>query len=213
VDVALEWADVLSSAPGPGRGEDRRRLVSRVLEGAASRPVVLDADGLNVWEGRADELAERLPESAVLTPHPGELARLMEGGIDEIVSDPLGAARAAARRFGRTVLLKGAPTVVAPADGPVRVSPFMGPELATGGTGDVLSGLVGALLAAGSPPADAAASALFLAGLAASRCDAPVGHLSADIPGEIPRAREDVLAGGRPSRDAVNFVLPAPRRR
>lgn len=213
VDDALAWADALVVGPGLGRGEDRRSLVSRVLEGAGPRPVVLDADGLNVWEGRADELAGRLPDGAVLTPHPGELARLMEGGIDEIVSDPLEAARAAARRFGATVLLKGAPTVVAPADGPVRVSPFMGPELATGGTGDVLSGLVGALLAAGASPADAAASALFLAGLAASRSDAPVGHLSGDIPGEIPRAREDVLAAAGPSRDAVNFILPAPRRR
>lgn len=213
VEDALDWAHALVVGPGLGRGDARRRLVRRVLEAAGDRPVLLDADGLNAWEGRAGELSGLLPDRALLTPHPGELARLLERSIADIVQDPLGAAREAAGRFESAVLLKGAPTVVARPGEPVRVSPFMGPELATGGTGDVLSGLVGALMAAGSPPGDAAACGLFLTGLAARRGAPPVGHVSTDLPEELPRAREDVLGVEGCSSPGVNAVLPAAVRR
>lgn len=208
---AVEWADAVVVGPGLGRGEERRRLVEEVLREAGGRPVLVDADGLNVWEGRAGALAELLPEAAVLTPHPGELSRLVDAPVGEIVGAPLEWAREASSRFDCTVVLKGQPTVVASGSDPIRVSPFGGPQLAAGGTGDVLSGAVGALLASGITPMDAAAAALCLTGVAAEAADHPVGHIAPDLWERIPRARTAVLDLPEERRGPVNFAAPAAR--
>lgn len=186
---ALDWAHAVAMGPGLGRGPARSELVEEVLERRGERPLVLDADGLNVWEGRLDALADVLAPPAVLTPHPGELARLTGRSIAEILEDPPGHARETARRLGVPVLLKGAPSVLAPPDGPVRVSTTGGSVLATGGSGDVLTGLIGAYLAAGLGPLDAATSALFVSGLAAARSGRP-----GSVSGDFPRAFPEVVA-------------------
>lgn len=208
---ALEWAHAVVVGPGLGRGADRRELVERVLRQAAGRPVLVDADGLNVWEESPQALADLVPESCVLTPHPGELSRLVEAPVGEIVSAPLDWAREASARFGCTVVLKGQPTVVAGGPDPLRVSPFGGPQMAAGGTGDVLSGAVGALLATGMAPGDAATSALFLTGVVAQSVDHPVGHIAPDMWEGIPAARTAVLDLRDEGRGSVNFAAPAPR--
>jgi NAD(P)H-hydrate epimerase len=189
---AIEWSHALAVGPGLGRGAGRRDLVSRILEERGGRPVVLDADGLSSWEGAGDALAERLRPFDVITPHPGELSRLLGTDPAAIVADAPQWARAAAERFGCTIVLKGAPTLVAGADGPLRVATTGGAALAAGGTGDVLSGLLAALLAAGAVGPDAAMSALFISGLASEVGDNPAGHGAADIPDRVPAIRRAI---------------------
>ena len=159
------------------------------LEGtiaAAGKPVVIDADGLN-WLAQQESWWERIPaELMVLTPHPGEMARLVGVDVDEIVSHPEGAAREAAMHWHQTVVLKGGRTVVASADGSVRAVDAP-PALATAGSGDVLSGSIGGLLAQGLNGPDAAALAVFVGCRAAHRVSAEYGTLGI-VAGDLPQA-------------------------
>ncbi len=181
--------------PGLGTGGEAEALLAAVL--ATSLPVLVDADGLTVLSRRKDLLARRSGADTVITPHAGELARLMNGARGDIEARRLDSARRAAAELGVTVLLKGSTTIVAaPEDGePVLVNATGTPWLATAGSGDVLSGLAGALLAQGAAPvASAAAAAAFLHGLAgrlAAR-EAPIG--AADILGALPEAIRQVSA-------------------
>ncbi|MDT8435185.1 MAG: NAD(P)H-hydrate dehydratase [Gemmatimonadota bacterium] len=209
---ALHWAHVVAVGPGLGRGEARRELVRRVLAERQDRPAVVDADGLSVFAGAPDALAEQLRPQDVLTPHPGELGRLLDVPAAGIAAEPFGRAREAADRFGCTVVLKGAPTVVASPDGSLQVATVGGPALAAGGSGDVLTGALAALLAAGLPGADAAAAALFLTGLAAESSDLPAGHAAADVPDRLPGARAAVEALGPAPVGSVRFALSDPDR-
>lgn len=152
---------------GPGLGEDRGAEVAEVL--ASGLPVLVDADGLRFLGGH--DGGDRVPDGAsvLLTPHAGELARLLGVDRSEVEARRLEHAREAARRTGATVLLKGNTTVVAAPDGRVRVADAGTPYLATAGAGDVLSGFAGALLAAGLEPLEAGALGAFLHGSAARR--------------------------------------------
>ena len=204
-DGAVGWAGALAIGPGLGRSDARRSLVERVLDSRGSRPVVIDADGLSVFEGGMDRLSELLSATDVVTPHPGELAKLTGASLESILADPPGVATAAAEAFGCTVLLKGSPSWVAESGQPLRVSTTGGPEVASGGTGDVLTGLIGAYLAVGMPAADAAAAALWLIGVAAGSSPEPSGHLASDIPDRLPGVRSRVSDLGTP-RGPVLFV-------
>ncbi|MEZ4281027.1 MAG: NAD(P)H-hydrate dehydratase [Myxococcota bacterium] len=156
-------------ALGPGLGSDPetvdcvRRLVAEV-----ERPLVVDADGLNALVGSLEGLRAR-SSPTVLTPHPGEAARLLESDAATINADRVAAARRLASVSGAVVLLKGAGTVVAAPDGRVLIVPTGGPALASGGTGDVLTGVVASLLAAGLEAFDAAGLAAWWHGAAADR--------------------------------------------
>ncbi len=207
---AIEWSHSLAIGPGLGREAGRREFVSRVLEARGERPVVLDADGLSVWEGATDALVERLRPGDVLTPHPGELSRLVGADPDMIVADAPEFAREAAERFGCTVVLKGAPTLVAPVDGPLRVATVGGASLAAGGTGDVLTGLIAALLAAGASGPDSAMSALFICGLAAEVGVHPAGHAASDIPDRIPVVRRAIESLSASVEGPVIFAAAHP---
>ncbi|QKW08638.1 NAD(P)H-hydrate dehydratase [Streptomyces sp. NA04227] len=152
---------VQSWVVGPGIGENPE-AVAEVLR--AEVPVLVDADGLR-FAGEATLRARRAP--TVLTPHAGEAAALLGTSRDEVESARLTAVRELAARYGATALLKGSTTLVAaPGGGPVRVNPTGTPWLATAGSGDVLSGLTGSLLAAGLDGPDAAMSGAYLHGLA-----------------------------------------------
>jgi len=204
----VEWAHVLAIGPGLGRDPPRRELVQRLLTARDGQPVVLDADGLNVFADDPGALAARLTSCDVITPHPGEMSRLLGRGIGEIGEDPTDAARAAADRFGCTVVLKGDPTFVAGPDGSLRVAVTGGPALAVGGTGDVLTGAIGALLAAGCPAADAASAALTLTGVAADMTGfGDVGMVAEDIPESIPAARTAIESLDPMLPGAVRFAL------
>jgi ADP-dependent NAD(P)H-hydrate dehydratase / NAD(P)H-hydrate epimerase len=163
---------------------------SATLEGAiatAGKPVVVDADALN-WLAEQENWWEQVPARLlVLTPHIGEMARLLAVDVDGILAEPERIARESATRWGQTVVLKGGRTVVASADGAV-VAADAPPSLATAGSGDVLSGSIGAFLAQGLSGPDAAALAVFIGCRAAERVSGQYGTLgviAGDLPGAI----------------------------
>ncbi|MDH6136611.1 hydroxyethylthiazole kinase-like uncharacterized protein yjeF [Kitasatospora sp. MAA4] len=165
-EVLLTPGRVQAWVVGPGSGDDAADALADAL--AAEVPALIDADALTELARRGPtELAGRSAPT-LLTPHTGEAARLLGGGVtaDQVAAARLRYARELAVRFGATVLLKGSTTVVARPDGAVRVNPTGTSWLATAGSGDVLAGLAGALLAAGLDPWDAAPAAAYLHGLA-----------------------------------------------
>jgi len=166
--------------PGLGRSEGAAAFARAALE-AVSIPVVLDADGLNAFAGNVESLGGR---AAILTPHEGELARLLGIESSEVAASRLRCARLAASRSGCVVVLKGDDTLVAAPDGRVAVSPGATPALATAGTGDVLSGVLGALLAKALEPFPAACAGVrvhALAGVHAAVRHGGEGVIASDV--------------------------------
>ena len=182
--IQRQKATVLLLGPGLGgtaqstaRAAETRTLVQKLLPGFTGS-AVLDADGLNA---AAQLLAEDKPfphptGELVVTPHPGEMARLTGLSAKEINADREEIARQYARKWNAVVVLKGSRTVAASPDGRVCVNPTGNPGLARGGSGDVLSGMVSALLACGLPAYEAAACAVYLHGAAADRAAAKHGE-------------------------------------
>jgi ADP-dependent NAD(P)H-hydrate dehydratase / NAD(P)H-hydrate epimerase len=177
------------AGPGMGTTDDARERLTYVL--GADVPVLVDADGLTLLTGLRDILAGRTAPT-LITPHAGELARLLGPGADPaaIEAHRLEYARRAAAELGVTVLLKGSTTVIATPDStaPVLVNPTGTAWLATAGSGDVLSGLAGALLAQGLAPEEAAIAAAYLHGLAGRLAadGAPIG--ASDLVATLPAA-------------------------
>ncbi|MDY7094493.1 MAG: NAD(P)H-hydrate dehydratase [Acidobacteriota bacterium] len=181
--AVLRDRDALALGPGLGVGEETEAAIRRlVLE--ATVPLVLDADGLNAFAGHAAALARRSAPT-VLTPHPGELGRLLQCSAAEVQEDRPAAARRAAELTGAVVLLKGHRTLVATPDGELYINTTGNPGMATGGTGDVLTGLVGGLLAQGMEALAAAQLGAFCHGLA--------GDLASEELGERGLAAGDLL--------------------
>lgn len=182
--IQRQKATVLLLGPGLGgaaqsaaRAAETRTLVQTLLPAFAGS-AVLDADGLNA---AAQLLAagEAFPHPAgelIVTPHPGEMARLTGLSAAQINADREETARTYAQKWNAVVVLKGSRTVVAAPDGRVRVNPTGNPGLARGGSGDVLSGMTAALLACGLPAFEAAACAVYLHGAAADRTAAVLGE-------------------------------------
>jgi NAD(P)H-hydrate epimerase len=179
--------------PGMPTGDGARATVHHVVTELAA-PAVIDADGLNHLVG-ALELVRRAPQARVLTPHPGEAARLLERTTAEIEADRVGAVRALAERSRAVVVLKGARTLVcdgAAGTGFVTVNPTGHDALATAGSGDVLTGVIAALIGQGVDAADAARLGCFLHGRAGERAAARlggVGVIAGDVIAELPAAR------------------------
>ncbi|MGH8824214.1 MAG: NAD(P)H-hydrate dehydratase [Jiangellaceae bacterium] len=168
------------AGPGLGADADRARAVGAVL--AAAEPAVVDADGLRF-------LPPRLEAPTLLTPHAGELGRLLGVNRHDVEARRLHHARAAATRWNAVVLLKGSTTLVVAPDGRVRANPTGTPALATAGSGDVLAGLAGALLAAGLHPFDAGSVAAYIHGVAGRLAAEPAVYPSAtDVLDALPRA-------------------------
>ena len=167
-DADVAPLHALVAGPGLGTGTTSRQLLDRVLALMGDRPVLLDADALNVLAAEAGALAAvaaRRP--VVITPHAGELSRLTHQSVEAIIGDAPAAARAAAQTFGCVVLLKGQPSLVATPEGALYVNTTGSSDLASAGMGDHLAGVIGALLAGGSAPLEAACLGLFLSGRAA----------------------------------------------
>lgn len=212
---SLEGYAALLIGPGLGRGDATREFVRRLFgveapkgrarvgflvsspEAAATAPTappdlpptVVDADGLNML-AELDGWSERLPAGrCVLTPHPGEMRRLLKA--DELPGDPADAATTAAKEWRQVVVLKGASTVVASPDGKTVVHAGGNPALATAGTGDVLAGAIAGLLAQGLEPYAAAALGVYLHAAAGARVRDDLGDagaLASDLLPELPRA-------------------------
>lgn len=171
--AAAEGVDAVVVGPGIPRGPETAAAL-RAFLARAGKPAVLDADALNALAEARDPFP--LPVPAILTPHPGEMARLCRTTIAEVQRDRIAIAAEQARAWGCAVLLKGARTVVAAPGAPPAVVPAGNPGLATGGTGDVLAGLTGALLGSGLPPFDAARAAAFVHALAGDLAAARLGQ-------------------------------------
>ena len=193
LEVALERverADAFVLGPGLGRKPGTFKL-ARKLAAAITIPLLLDADALNAHEGRLEALAER-SAATVLTPHAGELARLLETDSAHIGAHRLRCVREAAARADAVVLLKGDDTIVAAPDGRAAVNPGGAPALSTAGTGDVLSGVIGAYLSKGMDPFHAACAGAFVharAGRMAARTIGTEGVVAGDVIALLPRAR------------------------
>lgn len=177
-------------AMGPGLGLDSQTVsVVHALMGESTVPVVLDADALNSLEGHTGRL-KTMTVQTVLTPHPREMARLTGLRVEDVQNDRLGVARAFAEKFKVHLVLKGARTVVAHPDGRAYINPTGNPLLSSGGTGDVLTGMIAGLICQGYDPADAARLAVYLHGavadLLAEECG-PVGVLASEMAAAIPR--------------------------
>jgi NAD(P)H-hydrate epimerase len=189
VQERAERADAVVLGPGLGRTDAALRF-ARTAAGAIPLPLLLDADGLNAHAGALESLRDRAAPT-VLTPHAGELGRLLERDSSEIVAHRLEAVRAAAERAGAVVVLKGDDTLVAHPDGRVAVNRGGASALATAGTGDVLSGVVGAYLAKGMDAFHAACAGVLVhaaAGRVAAREIGEEGVIASDVIAALPRA-------------------------
>ncbi|HEY1687586.1 MAG TPA: NAD(P)H-hydrate dehydratase [Solirubrobacteraceae bacterium] len=197
VRQVLELGDEAGAlALGPGLGRTAEAVdFARELARDAKAPLVLDADGLNAHAGRLADLAKRRAPT-VLTPHAGELGRLLEIGSAEVEDERLACARRAAQLSGATVLLKGDDTLIADPGGLVAVSPGGSPALATAGTGDVLTGVIAALIAQGLPAFTAAAAGTWLAAAAARIAAEDQGCAEAVIASDVIAALGRARAGG-----------------
>lgn len=198
LQLLLEGRQALAIGPGLGQGDELGRLVRRLLV-ECDLPVVADADALNALAGHAETLFEREGGATVLTPHPGEMARLTGLSVAEIEADRFRIAREFAGEFGVVLVLKGARTLIAAPDGRVSINGCGNVGLASGGSGDVLTGLIGGLLAQGMDAYDAAGLGCFLHGMAADRLAAVqgcAGLKASDLLAEIPVARKQLTQGG-----------------
>lgn len=184
VRAAVEESDSVAAGPGLGTAMAAVDLLGAILEGPR-RPLVLDADALNLAAAGAFDLAEiGRSRPLLLTPHPGEMGRLMKPGD----ADPATAARAAAAAFGCAVLLKGAPSVVASPGGALVVDTQSSSDLAVAGMGDALSGVCGALMAQGLDAAPAGSVALYCTGRAAWLAGRGVSLTPSDVIRWLPEA-------------------------
>ncbi len=194
--IDLSWPDVIAIGPGLGRSAEVARVVTGLLERYLG-PVVIDADGLNNIAGNTREDWQRyLSRRSVITPHPGEMSRLRRGmGLPDVPvfhedHARIEIAHEFARLASTTVVLKGHRTVVCTA-GEAYINTTGNPGMATGGMGDVLTGLIAALLGQGLSPFDAARLAVYAHGAAAdhlARQRGPVGYLAREVADGIPAA-------------------------
>ncbi len=175
--------------PGLGQHYETFELVQRFVA-TLEKPLVVDADGLNAIAKKPEVLKKRKFQT-VLTPHAGELARLLKTPVEEIIADRVLAAKQGATELNSTLLLKGAPTVIATPSGEVWISPTGNSGMATAGAGDVLTGLLAGFLAQGVEPLKAASSAAFLHGWAGEAAKEKLGERSmvaGDILAALPAA-------------------------
>jgi hydroxyethylthiazole kinase-like uncharacterized protein yjeF len=188
-EVVLSSGRVQAWVVGPGGGAEAGDQLATAL--ADQVPTVIDADGLGV-------LPSALDIPAVLTPHAGELAALLGTSREKIEADPLGSAAAASERWGCTVLLKGPRSLVTTPGRPTRVNLTGTPWLGTAGSGDVLAGLIGSLLASGLDTHDAASLGAFLHGRAAERLGGPL--TASDIAATLPKVITEFVVSTHPNQ-------------
>jgi hydroxyethylthiazole kinase-like uncharacterized protein yjeF len=192
----LAGFDAAVLGPGLGDTEDIQEFVKQILlvDPPLATTVVIDADALNAL-AKTNGWWKLLDSPSVLTPHPGEFARLSGSAVETIQRDRIGSVQWAASHWNQVVVLKGAHTVIASPEGKVCVSPFANPALASAGTGDVLAGVIGGLIAQGLNPFDAAVSGVHIHGLAAEQASIEIGDagmIASDLFPILPRILSSV---------------------
>jgi hydroxyethylthiazole kinase-like uncharacterized protein yjeF len=166
--------DVMLLGCGLGQNASTVKFVNMLAGKKGLPPLVVDADGLNIMS-RTSAWRQQLPDNTILTPHPGEMSRLCGLTVEQIQADRAGIAGKYAVEWHKTIVLKGAYTVIAASDGKCRISPFANPGLATAGTGDVLAGIIAGLVAQGFKPFEAASLGVFLHGEAGEHIKQELG--------------------------------------
>jgi ADP-dependent NAD(P)H-hydrate dehydratase / NAD(P)H-hydrate epimerase len=193
----LEGKAVLVVGPGLGTATDVTQVIRKLVD-KADLPVVVDADGLNAFAGKAQMLGGKPSRPRILTPHPGEFARLLGRKTEEVQADRVGASRRFATDHRCFLVLKGYRTLVATPGGEVFVNPTGNPGMATAGTGDVLAGMIAALVAQDNDPLPGILAAVFLHGVAGDLAAAQRGAqglLASDLLERLPEAMEALLQG------------------
>ena len=204
---SLEAKTALAIGPGLSTHPETVELVRRIIE-ATTIPVVVDADGVNALAGNP-ELLSHAKGRIILTPHPGEMARLAGIRNSEVQSDRIGIAGAFAQKYGCCLVLKGARTLIAEPGGEIWVNPTGNPALASGGTGDVLTGMLAGFLARGWPVNLSGVAAVYLHGLAADLlCEeiGQVGILAGELPEAVPGLMSAIGAGEWPLTNLAPHV-------
>ena len=197
VDPLIEMArDVIAIGPGLGQAEATRTFIKQLVD-RATTPLVIDADGLNAFSDDPDRLAGRDGRDVIITPHPGEMARLVGMSTDEVQASRIEVARNFAAAHHLYVVLKGHRTVIATPDQRVFINPTGNPCMATGGTGDVLTGMIAAWLAQLLDAEAACRLAVYLHGMAGDLAEADEGEVamtSADLAAHIGDAIMELTA-------------------
>jgi len=194
--ISREYPHYSAMLIGCGLGQHPSTIdfITQLLLKKGLPPLVLDADGLNIL-AKIPGWRQKIPADTVLTPHPGEMSRLTGLAVEEIQQDRTGAALSFAKAWRRTVVLKGAFTVIASPDGRCRVSPYANPGLASAGTGDVLAGIIAGLAGQGLKLFDAAALGVYLHGEAGEKVWAELGDtgmIASDLLPVLPRVIKEL---------------------
>jgi NAD(P)H-hydrate epimerase len=201
IDRVLELAqDVIACGPGLGRTRGAFEFVRTLLD-RATVPLVLDADALTLLAGEPGRLLGRDDRDVIITPHPGEMARLVGASIDDVQANRLDVAADFATTHRVYVVLKGHRTVIATPAGRMYINPTGNPGMATAGTGDVLTGMIAAWLAQLLDAEAACRIAVFLHGAAgdlAERADGQISMTATDVLDHLGDALTTLLNGGRP---------------
>lgn len=196
IRTIVQNKDVLAIGPGMGAAPETKSVFLEIIK-KAQLPIVIDADGLNCLAGNLDTIGHK-KAPVILTPHPGEMSRLIGKTTKEIQSDRIGAARALSKAHRVYVVLKGHMTIVAAPDGDVYINPTGNPGMATAGMGDVLTGVIAGLLAQGLPAEKAVIAAVYLHGLSAdlvASSQGEIGLIATDVINNLPRAIAKVCGG------------------
>jgi NAD(P)H-hydrate epimerase len=188
--------DVIVIGPGLSQEPEAMEMVRR-LYGDVDRPLVIDADGINAFNGHLD-LFRKAKRETVLTPHPGELARIMKTTAQDVNGDRIGVGRKFVDRYGVNLLLKGARSILFTTTGEMFINPTGNPALAKGGSGDILTGFIGGLASQGYSLAQSAVAGAYLHGYVADswveeRCD--VDLLAGDLLDGLGRTMREVRSG------------------
>ncbi len=186
----LAKADVIALGPGLSQQPAAQRFVQKLIA-SVDLPIVLDADGINAFAGRSSPLLRKARGPVVITPHTGEMARLLGISVDAVQRNRLKVARETAKQLRVTVVLKGHRTVVASSTGATYTNTTGNPGMATAGVGDVLTGIIAALIGQGLSQFDAAKTGVYLHGLAgdlAARCLGQISVIAGDLLAELPAA-------------------------
>ena len=210
LEGVLERAGAVVAGPGMGTADEDLAVLRRVV-GAGDAPLVLDADALTIL-ARTPDLLQGTSRPVLLTPHPGEMSRLLDAETKAITADPFRFAAEAAERWGCPVLLKGSPSLMAAPGEPTLINVAGHSGIATGGMGDVLAGVAGALLAQGADPRAAAALALFYGGRSAEIAGRGRSLLPRDVAEALPAALAEPERAG-PDLDLPGILLDLPAAR
>jgi hydroxyethylthiazole kinase-like uncharacterized protein yjeF len=197
VDRVIEMArDVIAIGPGLGQAPGTREFIRQLVD-RATMPLIVDADGLNAFAADPDRLSGREGRDIIITPHPGEMARLVRMSTDEVQASRLDIARNFASAHHAFVVLKGHRTLIATPDGKVFINPTGNPGMATGGTGDILTGMIAAWLAQLLDAEAACKVAVYLHGLAGDLAEADEGEVAmtaGDVAGHLGDALQELTA-------------------